>query len=51
MGYISEPKGVTLTVDKLKLTRATKDRIKDFISESKKKNAKLLEKLESDKKS
>ena len=45
MGYIKEPNGVTLTVDKLKLTKEVEDRIKNFISESKQKNAQLISKL------
>jgi len=45
MGYIKEPNGVTLVVDKLKLTKEIEDRIKEFISESKEKNKKLIEKL------
>jgi len=45
MGYIKEPNGVTLTVDKLKLTGEIENRIKNFISISKQKNAQLLSKL------
>lgn len=45
MGYITEPKGITLTVDKQKLTTEVENRIKDFIAKSKTKNADLISKL------
>jgi len=47
MGYIKEPNGVTLVVDKLKLTTEIEERIKEFISKSKEKNKKIIEKLTS----
>ncbi len=47
MGYIKEPNGVTLVVDKIKLTTEIEERIKEFISKSKKKNKKIIEKLNS----
>ncbi len=45
MGYITEPKGITLTVDKQKLTAEIEGRIKNFIVKSKVKNAELISKL------
>ena len=45
MGYIKEPNGVTLVVDKLKLTTEIEERIKEFISKSKEKNKQLIKKL------
>ena len=50
MGYIKEPNGVTLVVDKLKLTTEIEERIKDFISKSKEKNKHLIQKLTKQKK-
>ena len=46
MGYIKEPNGVTLTVDKLKLTKEVETRIKNFISESKERNASRIAELQ-----
>lgn len=45
MGYIKEPDGVTLVVDKKELSLEMEQRIKDFIKKSKEKNEKLLKKL------
>ncbi|MEM9339612.1 MAG: hypothetical protein AAGA66_12835 [Bacteroidota bacterium] len=45
MGYIKEPNGVTLAVDKLKLTEEIEDRIKGFIDESKQRNAEQIAEL------
>ncbi len=45
MGYIKEPDGVTLVVDKQTLTLEVEERIKKFIEKSKKKNKELLKKL------
>jgi len=45
MGHIKEPKGVTLLVEKQSLTSEIKEKIKQFIKDSKKKNEKFLEKL------
>lgn len=45
MGYIKEPNGVTLVVDKQTLTLEIEERIKKFIEKSKEKNKKLLKKL------
>ncbi len=45
MGYIKEPKGVTLVVDKQPLTSEIENRIKKFIEKSKKKNKELLQQL------
>lgn len=45
MGYIKEPNGVTLTVDKLKLTEKVEKRIKSFVSDGKQKNAQLISEL------
>ncbi|ANQ48597.1 MULTISPECIES: hypothetical protein [Flammeovirga] len=45
MGYIKEPKGVTLVVEKKPLTSEAEKSIKDFIQKSKKRNKELLEKL------
>ncbi len=50
MGYIKEPNGVTLVVDKLKLTTEIEERIKEFISKSKEKNKQLIKKLTKQKK-
>lgn len=47
MGYIKEPNGVTLVVDKQNLTNDVEQRIKDFIKKSKEKNKDLLKKLSS----
>lgn len=45
MGYIKEPDGVTLVVDKKKLTNKNEKRIKKFIKNSKTKNKKFLESI------
>ncbi len=45
MGYIKEPKGVTLVVEKQTLTSEVEDRIKKFIDKSKEKNKELLKKI------
>jgi len=45
MGYIKEPNGVTLVVDKQTLTTEVEERIKKFIEKSKQKNKSLLKKL------
>ena len=45
MGFIKEPDGVTLVVDKIKLTTEIENRIKKFIENSKKKNKEFLESL------
>ncbi len=45
MGYIKEPKGVTLTVEKKPLSVDAEKSIKDFIQKSKEKNKDLLSKL------
>jgi hypothetical protein len=50
MGYIKEPNGVTLVVDKLKLTLEIEERIMEFISKSKEKNKQLIKKLTQQKK-
>ncbi len=50
MGYIKEPNGVTLVVDKLKLTTEIEERIKDYISKNKEKNKQLIKKLTKQKK-
>jgi len=46
MGYVTEPKGITLTVEKQKLTAEAEDRIKGFIAKSKLRNADLISKLD-----
>jgi len=46
MAYIKEPNGITLTVDKIKLTNEVKQRIEGFISKSKQRNAELIARLE-----
>ncbi len=45
VGYVKEPDGVTLVVDKRELSIEMEEGIKDFIKKSKEKNKKLLEKL------
>lgn len=45
MGYIKEPNGVTLVVDKQVMTLEIEERIKAFIKKSKLKNKKFIEKL------
>jgi len=50
MGYIKEPNGVTLVVDKLKLTTEIEERIREFISKSKEKNKLLIQALTKEKK-
>lgn len=45
MGYIREPEGVTLVVDKQDLTKEIENSIKDFISKSKEKNKAFINKL------
>ncbi len=45
MGYIKEPNGVTLVVDKQTLTSEVEERIKKFIEKSKKKNKEFLKKI------
>ena len=44
-GYIREPEGVTLVVDKQDLTKEIENSIKDFISKSKEKNKAFINKL------
>ena len=50
MGYIKEPNGITLVVDKIKLTTEIEERIKEFISKSKEKNKEIIKKLSKEKK-
>lgn len=45
MGYIKEPNGVTLIVEKKNLSTEVEKKIKDFIKKSKEKNKKFLESL------
>lgn len=45
MGYIKEPYGITLVVDKKKLTSEIENRIRKFIEISKAKNIDFLEKI------
>ncbi len=45
MGYIKEPNGVTIVVEKKDLTKEMEQKIKDFIKKSKVKNKKFLESL------
>ncbi len=45
MGYIREPDGITLLVEKQNLTKEVENRIKDFILKSKQKNRDLLKKI------
>ena len=45
MGYVQEPNGVTLTVEKQKLSKETVARIKEYIAESKQRNAKQISEL------
>lgn len=45
MGYIKEPNGVTLVVEKIDLSPEAEQKIKDFIKKSKAKNKKFLDSL------
>jgi len=45
MGHIKEPKGITLVVEKKKLTTEVEKMIKEFIKKSKEKNKKYLDEL------
>jgi len=45
MGYIKEPNGVTLVVDKKQLTTEIEQRIREFIEKSKKKNKDFIERI------
>ena len=45
MGHIKEPKGVTLVVEKKKLTTEVEKKIKEFIKKSKTRNKKYLDDL------
>ncbi|MCK5867751.1 MAG: hypothetical protein KAG14_05065 [Mycoplasmataceae bacterium] len=45
MGFVKEPNGVTLVVEKVKLTTEIEEAIKNFIKKSKKKNKKLIDSL------
>ncbi len=45
MGYIKEPNGVTLVVEKKNLSAEVEEKIKAFIKKSKEKNKKFLESL------
>jgi len=45
MGYIKEPNGVTLVVDKKKLTTEIEQRIREFIEESKRRNKEFIKKI------
>lgn len=45
MGYIKEPNGVTLVVEKKDLSTEVEQQIKAFIKKSKEKNKKFLDKL------
>jgi len=45
MGYIKEPNGVTLVVDKKQLTTEIEQRIREFIEKSKQKNRDFIEKI------
>ena len=42
MGYVKEPNGVTLIVDKLNLTKEMERQIKEFIKKSKENNKEFL---------
>ncbi len=46
MGHIKEPKGITLTVEKKKLTSEVEKKIKEFIKKSKVRNKKFIDKLQ-----
>ena len=45
MGYVKEPNGITLIVDKQKLTSEKEQRIREFIKKSKEKNKALIERF------
>ena len=45
MGYIKEPNGVTLVVDKKKLTTEIEQRIRKFIEDSKRRNKNFIEEI------
>ena len=45
MGYIKEPNGVTLVVDKKQLTTEVEQRIREFIEKSKQKNKDFIERI------
>ena len=45
MGHIKEPNGITLLVEKQKLTSEIEEKIKNFIKKSKEENKKFLESL------
>jgi len=45
MGYIKEPNGITLVVDKKKLTTEIENRIKKFIKASKRTNKKFIDSI------
>mgnify|MGYP003624296580 CR=1 FL=1 len=45
MGHIKEPNGITLVVEKQKLTSEIEKKIKDFIKKSKSKNQRFLDKF------
>ena len=45
MGHIKEPKGVTLVVEKKKLTTEVEKKIKEFIKKSKTRNKKYFDEL------
>ncbi|MBS9766064.1 MAG: hypothetical protein KGV44_00825 [Flavobacteriaceae bacterium] len=49
MTYISEPNGITFTLDKQTLTTEIENRIKDFIKKSKEKNKAFLKKIKTKK--
>ena len=45
MGYIKEPNGVKLVVDKKQLTTEIEQRIREFIEKSKQKNKDFIERI------
>jgi len=45
MGYIKEPNGVTLVVDKKQLTTEIEQKIREFIEKSKQKNKDFIERI------
>ena len=45
MGHIKEPKGITLVVEKKKLTAEVEKKITEFIKKSKEKNKKYFDEL------
>ncbi len=45
MGYIKEPEGVTLVVEKKLLTTETERMIKEYIEKSKQKNKDFIERM------